>query len=1030
MQLSDLLKYDEDLKMEFLDIRGLTRTRGILSKTPAHVIDAGQEYYRRVSVAMPGKYDFVVVDGEKIRKRQLSGLFQTHHRAFVKQEKKTQQKEWKETQLITEANPASGASMYACSTLLSHPGDATFYIVSVVGAVTQYSSNLHQPMRVKRKLVMPKKIQRKEAYQAVLKQQGNDDTYAEKDVCSIEEGEDVVIVGVHPWGNRQKGAFTPAVAAGIGARRVVVPAHLVRFEVNAEKVKEMRIDREHMKDLYHECKAFHVSYGKFYALKPKEVVLSKREGCYCGYHLRYEYQVHGLKRYVRFLKKTGKITEEQCDEYSILLGDPRSLRLALTCAREDAQEEYSHHKCLTGHCEGCGEFSNLIDFFGGISEHIIPFAIEDITKRDFRIEKYQELDESEEATGNSSGMITYPRMVKTIQKRKDKTEKTQKEFLSRTVTLKEFWGDFLGFFHEFNVHHDGAKRQGREFAHLKGWEYDADSGEYVANLPRGHVRMVIDYLQRHTLKRGSKQTQQEYFSQMGMTLCVVSLTFHLDELENISAEDKGALKAGFKAQKRPPLIREEHFYCSHDPERGQPAVQYILQDVKDYLESDGRWAAAREECTEARRKAYDYNNSRGGETSAYYRGRGAGKRGKFAGVDAWSDGCSADFKCATLLLFLSSMPLSFGQMWTWNWFFSCHGKTDECDAGGGALKGKLDSDEMSSLTSGEGFHDRALGIVRSCRKNLATPGKWERTEQEGEEENDVAAYFKKGDGSGVWRRWYHHIPVGGKGSINRKIPEAKLAKESGKGGNISREDDPTVSFPVSKIHRAVAQGFSTCLKVSTRSCYSCGKCKVGDIANCENSKEDKESGKPWLDGQCSRELVSVVIDAKSEQPCQYTSSPAIEIASEVYAKAKQGHVLAAESQSEVEPMWLVRVVKKHSALEEDQKFSNWGVEYCCEAGKGALEVTRLFISSSKATNTFCDDVKNRTFFIPTIFLRHSDLSGDMEKKDNTIQTDGSNRTWAAVEVTGDGTEEEQPKHYYELDADKRRKVALLCREYA
>ena len=90
MQLSDLLKYDEDLKMEFLDIRGLTRTRGILSKTPAHVIDAGQEYYRRVSVAMPGKYDFVVVDGEKIRKRQLSGLFQTHHRAFVKQEKKTQ----------------------------------------------------------------------------------------------------------------------------------------------------------------------------------------------------------------------------------------------------------------------------------------------------------------------------------------------------------------------------------------------------------------------------------------------------------------------------------------------------------------------------------------------------------------------------------------------------------------------------------------------------------------------------------------------------------------------------------------------------------------------------------------------------------------------------------------------------------------------------------------------------------------------------------------------------------------------------
>jgi len=47
------------------------------------------------------------------------------------------------------------------------------------------------------------------------------------------------------------------------------------------------------------------------------------------------------------------------------------------------------------------------------------------------------------------------------------------------------------------------------------------------------------------------------------------------------------------------------------------------------------------------------------------------------------DGCSADFKCAGLLLWLS---MALGMRWAWNWFASCHGKTDECDAGGGTYK--------------------------------------------------------------------------------------------------------------------------------------------------------------------------------------------------------------------------------------------------------------------------------------------------------------------------------------------------------
>jgi hypothetical protein len=88
-----------------------------------------------------------------------------------------------------------------------------------------------------------------------------------------------------------------------------------------------------------------------------------------------------------------------------------------------------------------------------------------------------------------------------------------------------------------------------------------------------------------------------------------------------------------------------------------------------------------------------------------------------------------------------------------------------------------------------------------------------------------------------------------------------------------------------------------------RSCYSCAKCKVGDVLNCENGAADKSNKKPWLDGETSRELKAVVIEAKkSDQVCQYTPSPAIDVAKAVFESYEPDHMLAIESQAEVEPM--------------------------------------------------------------------------------------------------------------------------------
>jgi hypothetical protein len=89
--------------------------------------------------------------------------------------------------------------------------------------------------------------------------------------------------------------------------------------------------------------------------------------------------------------------------------------------------------------------------------------------------------------------------------------------------------------------------------------------------------------------------------------------------------------------------------------------------------------------------------------------------------------------------------------------------------------------------------------------------------------------------------------------------------DCGAGGNITLEDDSTVSFPIKSIHRAVATGFSNALKVPCRSCFARAKlCKVGDVLNCENGAADKCNKKPWLEGETPRELKAVVIEAKSE----------------------------------------------------------------------------------------------------------------------------------------------------------------------
>jgi hypothetical protein len=72
--------------------------------------------------------------------------------------------------------------------------------------------------------------------------------------------------------------------------------------------------------------------------------------------------------------------------------------------------------------------------------------VAEATPRNTRKGKCEEIIDDLEPEVPRIGLITRPRSVKTLTHRKDASEKTQKEFLSRSVPLLDFWGDFMGFF--------------------------------------------------------------------------------------------------------------------------------------------------------------------------------------------------------------------------------------------------------------------------------------------------------------------------------------------------------------------------------------------------------------------------------------------------------------------------------------------------------------------------------------------------------------------------------------------------------
>ncbi len=204
-----------------------------------------------------------------------------------------------------------------------------------------------------------------------------------------------------------------------------------------------------------------------------------------------------------------------------------------------------------------------------------------------------------------------------------------------------------------------------------------------------------------------------------------------------------------------------------------------------------------------------------------------------------------------------------------------------CDPEGGSLKAAADAYEAQDSPLG----DRRMAIrnarelVMFGRQNLGKPKSKD--------------FFQK-EGTGVYRRWFHYIPVQGRGAVDMKSVRKTQPGAFLKGTNEK--------VPVRKIRRAAGTGFPGLLWVSKRPCcdYTC-PCMGGDdgrhdFARCRTSEHTK----------CQEIQINPV---SAVPPTPTTRGALALVALRLGAEAETGDILAMETESDDSPFWLVQVTR-------------------------------------------------------------------------------------------------------------------------
>ena len=231
------------------------------------------------------------------------------------------------------------------------------------------------------------------------------------------------------------------------------------------------------------------------------------------------------------------------------------------------------------------------------------------------------------------------------------------------------------------------------------------------DLPRGSCVAVLDFAENYA-HEPRYEHQSKYFCQTQSTILPVVLRFRIEDVASspsFTEERRKELLDFCAAEGIPPVITETHYVVSNDMQHDNAFVQKALDDmITPHIQ---QVAPSVKEL--------------------YLR----------------SDGCKAQFKCAENFDWVSRQSKEgCGLVIHWSFFESCHGKCD-CDPEGGTLKNAARNQEMRSqehvMKDTEAFY-----LWASTSSGLQTPLK----------------SFEHKNGRGIFRRFFHYIPVKGPGS--------------------------------------------------------------------------------------------------------------------------------------------------------------------------------------------------------------------------------------------------------------------------
>jgi hypothetical protein len=798
-----------------------------------------------------------------------------------------------------------------------------------------------------------------------------------------------------------------------------------------DEPQSWKIDRRANGKFEQRSQLFNMALSVFRSCKPYFVKKGTRETCLCVHHLRWELMVEGLRRCFQKLHRSvqnvgvadsidsssddEEMPEEQASMLLKLLLRPYELRSKLVCETEGGR---LRPECLDGRCPRCSNFRKVEELFrqsGLLPDGALKSSHNsedgELSDDDENFDRCgideEEHDDDEglvpERAAGDVELIEYDKWEGRPARLADGTYKKKFDFFTVQVPLKDYWDDFSKFFMLFILHHDLNKD-------CRGaWEL------LQHNFRPREVALVMDAAEAHKHER-RREHQSAYFQQLSSHIWVVVLYMHVEDLGNISDGERQKLLDFFHRQGKRPVVRETHYFITQDVEiKDQGGVQHVLRSIVEYLQGRGKWArpdecaacgaslpATREESRPTTNKCpicegtasyFDQEDLDPSEKRdrQYYQGNGAPARGVvFLWLKAFSDGASQQFMCATFLFFLSLFSVLFGMCVVWNWFCSCHGKC-VCDPEGGSLKAAASAYELQDSPLGD-----KRPVIRDARE-LVMFGREQLSKPSSKD------FFAK-EGNGVYRRFFHHISVKGRGSVNRR-----LVKKAESGVHLKGTME---KVKIRSIRRVAGTGFPGLLWASKRPCcdYTC-PCMGGgaegrhDFSGCKTSVHTK--------------CVEVQLEPITPVSPTPTTRGALAVAAaRLGSEAAVGDVLATETESDETPFMLVVVLRTAGIVPDNYVPPNLDIDFHFPDGVKAIEVKRFRPSKTVrgecSTSLFELDEATGSFLVPCHLLRVGKLSLKQVGSAQTRAFRGSRGASAAASK-------------YELSQSDKTRVYELCR---